>query len=149
MDAMQTKAWQLPFFHIFFIRLSHEHVLYKEADSLPGLVPGLHCSLMLEAVSHHVSHSSYHTCSLLRILKVTVFRNLLAMATMRRWFCKSWILWTALILASDAALRKPSVAGKSIYFIVTDRFARSGPDKDQLVHRDYQSMLDYFLLIHC
>ncbi|CAE7947026.1 SWA2, partial [Symbiodinium sp. KB8] len=82
--------------------------ILEEADSLPGL-PGLHCSLMLES---------------------QVFRNLLAMATMRRWFCKSWILWTALILASDAALRKPSVAGKSIYFIVTDRFARSGPDKD-------------------
>ena len=66
---MQTKAWQLPFFPHFSslgITLSHKHVLYKEADSLPGL-PGLHCSLMLEAVSQ----SSYHTCSLLRILKVT------------------------------------------------------------------------------
>ena len=39
------------------------------------------------------------------------------------------------MLSSDAALRKPSVAGKSIYFIVTDRFARSGADKDQLVRR--------------
>ncbi|CAJ1379396.1 unnamed protein product [Effrenium voratum] len=39
-------------------------------------------------------------------------------------------LFPLLFLCGLCAAAKPSIAGRSIYFIVTDRFARSGPDKE-------------------
>ena len=42
-------------------------------------------------------------------------------------------LWLGILLrGADAyTARKPSIAGKSVYFLVTDRFARSGANKDR------------------
>ncbi|CAE7290773.1 SWA2 [Symbiodinium natans] len=62
------------------------------------------------------------------------------MDDLRLAFSKFGVLWAALILAGHGALRKPSIAGKSIYFIVTDRFARSGPDKDNYEFCDLATM---------
>jgi len=45
-------------------------------------------------------------------------------------------------LASADGARKPSISGKSIYFIVTDRFARSGPDKDNYEFCDLATSAD-------
>lgn len=44
-----------------------------------------------------------------------------------------WLAWAVLLTAgwvSGQRLKKPSVGGKSVYFLVTDRFARSGENKD-------------------
>ena len=56
------------------------------------------------------------------------------MNALRHGFPKTCVFLPLLVLAASAVLQKPSIAGKSVYFVVTDRFARSGANKDQLGH---------------
>jgi len=46
------------------------------------------------------------------------------------------VLLCTLITPLSARLKKPSIGGKSIYFLVTDRFARSGADKENYEYCD-------------
>ncbi|CAK9087850.1 unnamed protein product [Durusdinium trenchii] len=53
-------------------------------------------------------------------------------------------LWLGILLrGADAyTARKPSIAGKSVYFLVTDRFARSGANKENYTYCDLATSAD-------